>query len=968
MAEGATISVGGAQFTISYVGGDGNDVVLTAANSVVAWDAGGNGTSWNDSLNWAGDTLPQNGDAILISGFGESDIVFDAATIDVAGISSDANLQINTNELTISGDSTLANVTIAGGTLHANAALSTGQFALQSGTLSINSATSISDSPMDVSGGTIVSTDASAVIFGNWMNLSGDLTVAGTNDIVLSGQLNGTGGLIKNGSGLLQLTNNGTYSGLTTINDGSLLITNVGQLGSTAAGTIVNGGATLALGEAVTNADSVTLSGIGATLHAENTNVSTQAGNITLAATDTAVISSNERLLISGQIAGTVSGNAELVFDGLDENSVVQLQPTVDNTFTATVLVNDGALQTLTSDVIAITGDIEVGDSDTTRAFLSLARPNTLTATSNVILNSDAYLDLDTRNVGNAFAVNQTINNLTVTGTGLAAPVQTASQIDTTSTQHAFVGLLTVAGTYRQLAGSETTEINGNLALTQTSTNNFEVDGGGTASPSVRFTANSAVVDGATGSKFNVTGLGDVEFLGTSSPQFQTDIHTDFHLGASGNITTSTRVFGGGKLTGIGTTNFLTVHPGGTVAPGNSPGVINSGNFNLNSTGVLEIEVGGTGGLPNAGVTYDQINVTGTVTLAGTLDLYMIDNVSTGQQYTIINNDGADAVSGTFDGLTEGATISTGPATYTISYAGGDGNDVVLTANTTTGLRLWDGGGDGTSWEDALNWVGDTVPGTQAVYISVPGNQTIVSTGTVLVNSITSDERISITGGTFADQSNSFFNNGISITGGSYTPATTAFLNGETSSITGGTVAGSGIIQNDGDLIVGGGATLNATLENFGTITQTGDLNVLTGTISNNVGATYTLHAGVALIDTVPQPGSFINQGIINTATTAGTGIATFQIPFTNIEGEMSPVSGVALQFGDGGTFEGTLTGNGSGFITFSDGVYGVDANKTARFQVGGNGIQMNTGTLSIDAFGTLVNAGILKFINPGPS
>src|SRR5581483_6213045 len=47
--------------------------------------------------------------------------------------------------------------------------------------------------------------------------------------------------------------------------------------------------------------------------------------------------------------------------------------------------------------------------------------------------------------------------------------------------------------------------------------------------------------------------------------------------------------------------------------------------------------------------------------------------------FTLIDNDGADAVSGTFAGLAEGATFTVGRFTFKISYVGGTGNDVTLT-------------------------------------------------------------------------------------------------------------------------------------------------------------------------------------------------------------------------------------------------------------------------------------------------
>ena len=50
-----------------------------------------------------------------------------------------------------------------------------------------------------------------------------------------------------------------------------------------------------------------------------------------------------------------------------------------------------------------------------------------------------------------------------------------------------------------------------------------------------------------------------------------------------------------------------------------------------------------------------------------------------GSTFTIINNDGADPVVGTFNSLPEGAILTAGGKPLRISYAGGSGNDVVLT-------------------------------------------------------------------------------------------------------------------------------------------------------------------------------------------------------------------------------------------------------------------------------------------------
>ena len=52
-----------------------------------------------------------------------------------------------------------------------------------------------------------------------------------------------------------------------------------------------------------------------------------------------------------------------------------------------------------------------------------------------------------------------------------------------------------------------------------------------------------------------------------------------------------------------------------------------------------------------------------------------------GQEFVIVNNDGTDAVIGTFAGLAEGDSLLIGENRFHITYRGGDGNDVVLRRN-----------------------------------------------------------------------------------------------------------------------------------------------------------------------------------------------------------------------------------------------------------------------------------------------
>jgi hypothetical protein len=178
----------------------------------------------------------------------------------------------------------------------------------------------------------------------------------------------------------------------------------------------------------------------------------------------------------------------------------------------------------------------------------------------------------------------------------------------------------------------------------------------------------------------NGTSTASVQTVNYTGSNPSTTINVPFNTtavvdGTYGNTT----VQSGGILEGSGTVGVLTIGSGGTVAPGHSPGCLNSGNFTLN--GAYQAEIGGT----TACTGYDQINVTGAVDVSnGTLNVSLYNGFkpAEGQTYTIINNDATDAVTGPFTGMAEGSTFTVSGYVFKISYVGGDGNDVVLTVLT----------------------------------------------------------------------------------------------------------------------------------------------------------------------------------------------------------------------------------------------------------------------------------------------
>jgi hypothetical protein len=140
----------------------------------------------------------------------------------------------------------------------------------------------------------------------------------------------------------------------------------------------------------------------------------------------------------------------------------------------------------------------------------------------------------------------------------------------------------------------------------------------------------------------------------------------------SGSLATELIVEDGATVGPVTVTN-------GSFLPGPiAGGTVNSGPLALASGTEFIAVVGGT----MAGQ-FSQVVVAGNVDLGGTyLNFFGDAAVPVGSVLTLVANDGSDPVVGTFSGLPEGASlVAYGTSqVFTISYAGGTGNDVVLTA------------------------------------------------------------------------------------------------------------------------------------------------------------------------------------------------------------------------------------------------------------------------------------------------
>ncbi len=148
-------------------------------------------------------------------------------------------------------------------------------------------------------------------------------------------------------------------------------------------------------------------------------------------------------------------------------------------------------------------------------------------------------------------------------------------------------------------------------------------------------------------------------------------------------------------LLSVGTFMGDLVNGGGTVAPGQSPGLMAvTGSYTQSLGGTMQIEIadpaGGSTAAPDAGEDYDHVAVTGDVALDGVIEIHLIDGaedaVSPYDQFTIVTW-GTNAGGTVFDSVSVIAPQVPGLG-FTLFY---NANDLTVQAVATTGDANLDG-------------------------------------------------------------------------------------------------------------------------------------------------------------------------------------------------------------------------------------------------------------------------------------
>jgi autotransporter-associated beta strand protein len=393
-------------------------------------------------------------------------------------------------------------------------------------------------------------------------------------------------GLVKTGIGRVRLSGANTYTGLTTIQDGSIMVAHPQAFGSAAAGTAIGTQGTL-LVESNISAEPIVAENTTAaqSIYCDDPGTFSLGGPIVLTSGEVDMAAGFGCHLVFN---GPMSGAADLRLHTLGPASVTL---NAVNTFTGITRVSGNVLLGV-NDALAASSIVDVGGTGALDFQNHSQTMKSLTGGGDVLLGS-ATITIDSPE--NALTFHEAIS-------GAGGVVKKGVGTWYLSGANIYTGPTLVQGGFLSVTGSIVSPV---------------------------------TLDGGT-----LRGKGAVGAIGGSSGTLEPT-----HVGPPSKLTS-------GSV---------------TLAPGITFHVIVNG--------------------PVAGTQYSQLAVNGSVDLGGaTLDADVDFNLLTANvgELILIDNDGADAVVGTFEGLAQDSIIQSGGKAFRLSYAGGTGNDVTLTPTEST--------------------------------------------------------------------------------------------------------------------------------------------------------------------------------------------------------------------------------------------------------------------------------------------
>ena len=400
----------------------------------------------------------------------------------------------------------------------------------------------------------------------------------------------------------------------------------------------------------------------------------------------------------------------------------------------------------------------------------------------------------------------------------------------------------------------------------------------------------------------------------------------------------------------------------------------------LLSTGQLKIGEATTAGTDGLGanaltIKVDQLTIGSTaggpVTLADTAGTSLVFTAGDGGILVDRPLDASQSTSiETTGALTINQTITTNgePLSITAASVSGVGNIAGTFTCSGTGcpgtiVVLWDGGGDGTSWFDQLNWAGDVVP-TSSTAVEIPFDllnpgTILISNGAAVAKSLIADRPLSISNtGSLSLVEASQFTQGFTLSGSLLGTGVVA-VNGSSGVLTwnGGTMGTGGSftlgVGSSGTL--SGTLTLNREFQNSSALTLSGVTVGGTGSILNAGAITAAFGTSNAVNVALSNPSNSLIQ-VLGSLTVASFptndgqimvgNTATFSTNGTSLANSSS--SSIVIEGGNYSTADAAVTTDGSGNLTVVSGT--LDA---------GTIILLAGGSVTLSAGTTITASGI---------
>jgi autotransporter-associated beta strand protein len=801
------------------------------------------------------------------------------------------------------------------------------------------------------------------LLSGNALSFLGTVTIDGSFSTGIHAGIVNVGGLTKNGTGTLLLDSgagNSSYTGLTTINTGTVSVTKLANAGSNSSlGAPTGSNATILLGSAT----AATLSYTGGTDSTDRAITINGAGGGTIQATAAGTLTLTGGINNSGNPlsfdtntgniteTGLISGGG-----GLTKTGTGTLTLPGANTFSGTLFLNAGTLA-VGNNAAAGTGTLALSGG----AIQAVTSPQTLANTVSILADTTFAGSLGLTFSGPVTVTGArtlTVNNAATTtfsGTVNLAGGNSLTEVGTGALT--FSQPNTLAGAFNLNAGT----FNAPNNVTFSSTGTFTQNAGTTFTGGTLINQGSFVYNGGTFS-------GQLNNQGSST--FNADFTASDGLVNSANMT----VASGRTLTlnGAGLDNEGGLALSGTLA-GNGALVNNS---SITGSG----SIAGSGGFTNNGtLTASAGNFTlsnsGTNTNNGTITLpngfqFRVTGTTLNNSGTINLNSATLAGTGTLANLAAG--VVDGPGT--ISAATFTNSGIVQPGKGTLNiLSAWTNNGALQLTDFTSNVTGGTI--TNAGQIQGQG-----SIGAPVINNATiapsSGGTLNI-GGTLQNNASGL----VRVSSGNTLAALSGLVtNAGIINLTGGTFDNNAHALNNTGQVSGYGTLSTGGLTNNGSVTFTGGTTTVNGDVTNASGKTVRILYNPAIFT-----GNVTNNGTFKTTSTTATFAGTFtnngtfsSDPATQYFQDLKIGATGALQGGVGDLFviNGNLTNNSTqnslfnisgGQITLASGAHTMAwaganlgasaAGFTNNFGIGtfelnsGNTLTLTGGTLYVHAF-----------------